>query len=550
MGNRWQLEKPRNAMDAIPGYALGSEERELLLRELERVKGQDEEIPLVIGGQTIKSGQLHDVCCPHEHARVLARAHYAGPNDLRAAITSALDAQKTWAALDGYERAAIFNRAADLVSGPRRLQHLAAIMLNQSKTPFEAEIDLIELVDFWRFNAYYMQLLYEQQPYQAPGELNRFDWRPLEGFVLAISPFNFYAIGGNLPSAPALVGNVVLWKPAPAALLSNYRIMQVLQEAGLPGGVINFVPFEVEHSDVLFQHPALAGLHFTGSYATFVQLWQKVGQNLPHYRTFPRIVGETGGKDFIVAHPSARVEDVVMGAVRGAFEYQGQKCSAASRLFVPKSLWKATKAGMLEQLSTFGYGAVEGLDVAMGALIDEAAFDKVTAYLAYAKAHPREYEVIHGGGSDRETGWFVEPTLIQTSNPHAKLLCEEIFGPVLTVYVYPDAAYEETLKQVDEATPYALTGAVFAQDRYAIARTEEALRFSAGNFYVNDKPTGAVVGRQPFGGTRHSGTNDKAGSWLNLARWMSPRTLKETLLPPQRWERPYWVRSPQKQKHV
>lgn len=539
MESRWKFARPKNDMDDIPAYAPGTPEREGLLQELDRLKTHSEEIPLIINGKAVKTNDLHEVTCPHDHQRVLATAHYAGEAELQQAIDAALQAQKPWAALDGYQRASVFNRAADLIAGPYRIQHVAAIMVNQSKTPFEAEIDLIELIDFWRLNAYFMQFIYEQQPGQHPGESNRFDWRPLEGFILAISPFNFYAIGGNLPTAPALSGNVALWKPAPSVVFSNYLIMKVLLEAGLPDGVINFVPFDVKHSDGVIQHPDLAGLHFTGSYQTFTHLWQKIGQNLPKYRSFPRIVGETGGKDFIMVHASADVKAVVNNAVRGAFEYQGQKCSAASRLYVPESLWAEVKAGMLALLPQLKYGPVEDLSVALGALISEAAFRKTTSYIEYAKQNPDEYEILFGGGSDSATGWFVQPTLIQTSNPRGKVICEEIFGPVLTVYVYPDAGYEATLKLCDAATPYALTGAIFARDRYAIAQAEEILRFAAGNFYINDKPTGAIVGRQPFGGARHSGTNDKAGSWLNVSRWMSPRTIKETQMPSYDWERPY-----------
>lgn len=536
---KWKFAKPTNDMDAIPSYAPGTPEREKLMQELERIKQHTEEIPLIINGQAVKTGELEDVVCPHDHQRVLAKSHYAGEKELQQAIDTALEAQKSWAALDGYQRASIFNRAADLVAGPRRIEHIAAIMANQSKTPFEAEIDLIELIDFWRFNAYYMQEIYEQQPDQFDGETNRFDWRPLEGFILAISPFNFYAIGGNLPTAPALVGNVALWKPSPTVMLSNYKIMQVLQEAGLPDGVINFVPFDVKHSDLLMNHRELAGLHFTGSYQTFVHLWQKIGQNLPNYKNFPRIVGEAGGKDFVMVHPSADVKAVAANTVRGAFEYQGQKCSAASRMYVPESLWDEVKSGMLAELPKFKHGPVEDLSVAMGALISDASFKKVSSYLDHAKQNTDEYTILHGGNCDDSQGYFVEPTLIQTTNPKGKVMCEEIFGPVLTVYVYKDADYEATLKLCDEATPYALTGAIFAQDRYAIAQAEEVLRFSAGNFYINDKPTGAIVGRQPFGGARHSGTNDKAGFWLNVSRWMSPRNIKETLVPPLNWERPY-----------
>jgi 1-pyrroline-5-carboxylate dehydrogenase len=539
MANVWKLEKPRNEMDRIFSYAPGTPERDRLLLQLDTLQQRPEEIPLIIGGRSVETGAIFEVRCPHDHQRILARAHQATEQELRWAIAAALDAQEAWAGLDWYQRAAIFHRAADLLAGPRRFEHIAAIMVNQSKTPFEAEIDLAELVDFWRFNAYYLQFLYAQQPDQAPGELNRFDWRPLEGFVLAIPPFNFYSIGGNLATAPAMVGNVVLWKPARSVLLANYRIMQVLQEAGLPEGVINFVPFARQDSDVVLAHPALAGVHFTGSYETLVDLWQRIGAGLADYANFPRIVGETGGKDFIVAHPSADVEVLAANVIRGAFEYQGQKCSAASRLYVPETLWPPLKARLLEELPKLKVGPVEDLSVFMGALISEEAYEKVGSYLEYAKQHPETYELVYGGEYDNGRGWFVSPTIVVATGPHGKLMTEEIFGPVLTVYVYPDEAYEETLRLCDTSTPYGLTGAIFARDRRAIAQAEALLRYAAGNFYINDKPTGAIVARQPFGGARHSGTNDKAGFWLNVARWLSPRTIKETLVPARDWRRPY-----------
>jgi 1-pyrroline-5-carboxylate dehydrogenase len=539
MSKHWRLEKPQNDVNKIPTYAPGTPERAQLLKEIEALKRTTEEIPLIINGEPVKTGQTVDVVCPHEHKRVLARAHLAGESELRRAIDAAVKAHKTWSALDGYDRAAIFMRAADLLAGPRRIQNIAAIMLNQSKTPFEAEIDLAELVDFWRFNAYYMQFLYEQQPDQIYGEINRFDWRPLEGFVLAVPPFNFYSIGGNLPTAPALVGNVALWKPARSVLLSNYRIMQILIEAGLHKGVINFVPFSSQYSDVVLKHPAFAGLHFTGSYETLIHLWNEIGKNLPNYRNFPRIVGETGGKDFVFVHPSADLDVVAANTIRGAFEYQGQKCSAASRMYVPQSLWSAIKKRFLEELSKIKVGPTEDLSVFMGAIITKDAFDKIVSYIEEAKKNSNTYEIVFGGEHDSSTGWFVQPTVIVSKDPTSKLMTEEIFGPVLTVYIYPDSEFEKTLKLCDESTNFALTGSIFAQDRQAIVTAEKMLRYAAGNFYINDKPTGAVVGRQPFGGARHSGTNDKAGSWVNLIRWLSPRTIKETLVPPRDWRRPY-----------
>lgn len=532
-------EKPKNEMDQILSYGPGTPEREQLLTAIETLKGERVEIPLVIGGKPVHTGKTIEVHCPHEHRRSLAYAHLAGEAELQQAVKTACAAQESWAALDGYQRAAVFRRAADILAGPRRIENIAAIMMDLSKTPFEAEIDLIELVDFWRFNAYYMEFLYEQQPSQAPGESNRFDWRPLEGFVLAVSPFNFIAIAGNLPSAPALVGNVALWKPSRSVLLSNYRIMRILQEAGLPDGVINFVPFDTTQTDALLSHSSFAGLHFTGSSDTLVNLWQRISSHLTRHKSFPRIVGEAGGKGFVVVHRSADPEAVAANTLRGAFEYQGQKCSAASRMYVAESLWEDIRPMMMDELPNLKVGPVDDLSVSMGALITPEAFHKVQSYIQYAKDHPAEYEILYGGKCDDSDGWLVEPTLVATSDPKGRLMTEEIFGPVLTVLVYPDDGYEEVLRLCDDSSPFALTGSIFAQDRHAISRAEEILRFSAGNFYINDKPSGSVVGRQPFGGARRSGTNDKSGFWLNIARWMSPRTMKETLVPARRWQRPY-----------
>lgn len=533
------LEKPQNDVDRIPSYAAGTRERAELERALEALESRTEEVPLIINGRAVETGRIHEVRCPHDHQRVLARAHLASEREVQLGIEAALQAQETWAAMDGYQRAAVFLKAADLLAGPRRTEHIAAIMANQSKTPFEAEIDLAELVDFWRFNAYYMKSLYAQQPDQGPGESNRFDWRPLEGFILAVSPFNFYSIAGNLPTAPALAGNVALWKPSRSVILANYRIMQVLMEAGLPPGVINFLPCDGRAAEVALTHPQLAGLHFTGSYETLVSLWETAGRHLRQYRNFPRVVGETGGKDFIFVHPSADLEAVAAGVLRGAFEYQGQKCSAASRLYVPATLWDALEGRLCEELPRIKVGPVEDLSTFMGALIDEEAFQRVVSYIQHAREHPETYRIVHGGDHDGSQGWFVSPTVIVSGDPAGRLMTEEVFGPVLTAYIYPDGEYEETLRLCNHTSPYGLTGAIFAQDREAIVRAERALRFAAGNFYINDKPSGAVVGRQPFGGARHSGTNDKAGSWVNLARWMSPRTIKENLNPPHTWPRPY-----------
>jgi len=532
-------EKPENDMDQLLTYGPGTPERAQLLAAIEALKSERAEIPLVIGGRSVRTTKTVEVHAPHESRRVLAHAHLAGKAELQEAVATACDAQKSWAAMDGRQRGDIFRRAADILAGPRRIENIAAIMMDLSKTPFEAEIDLIELVDFWRFNAYYMEYLSGQQPNQAPGENNRFDWRPLEGFVLAVSPFNFVAIAGNLPSSPTVSGNVALWKPSRSVLLSNYRIMQILLEAGLPDGVINFVPFDAAQTEALLSHPDFAGLHFTGSSETLVKLWQNISSNLNRLRSFPRIVGEAGGKDFIVVHSSADPGAVVANALRGAFEYQGQKCSAASRMYVPESLWEELRPMMLDELPQIKVGPVDDLDVSMGALISQKAFLKVQSYIQYAKDHPQEYEFLYGGRCDDSDGWFVEPTLVATSNPKGRLMTEEIFGPVLTVLVYPDAGYENVLKLCDDSSPFGLTGAIFAQDREAVAQAEEALRFAAGNFYINDKPSGSIVGRQPFGGARRSGTNDKSGYWLNVSRWMSPRTIKEALEPARRWQRPY-----------
>jgi 1-pyrroline-5-carboxylate dehydrogenase len=503
------------------------------------MKSRTEEIPLIINGKEIRTDEIVEVRAPHEHNILLAKASLAPEAELQEAIESALNAHEKWADMDWYHRAAIFMRAADMLAGPQRIKNIASIMMNQSKTPYEAEIDLAELIDFWRFNAYYMRFLYEEQPDQAPMEYNRFDWRPLEGFVLAVPPFNFYSIGGNLPTAPAMVGNTVLWKPSRAVILSNYYIMKVLMDAGLPKGVINFVPFSSKHSDVVLKHPYFAGLHFTGSYQTLVTIWKIIGNNLENYKNFPRIVGETGGKDFIFVHRSADPIEVGVNVIRGGFEAQGQKCSAVSRAYIPDSLWSPIKSYLLREIPKIKYGEVENFDNSMGALINKEAFDKAVSYLEYAKQHPDKYEFICGGGYDSSNGWFIQPTVIKTTNPKARLITEEIFAPIVTVYIYPDEKYEETLRLCDKSTQYGLTGSIFAKDRDAIILAEKILRYTAGNFYINDKPTGAIIGRQPFGGARNSGTNDKAGFWLNITRWLNPRTIKETSVPARDWTRAF-----------
>ncbi|MGP8078145.1 MAG: L-glutamate gamma-semialdehyde dehydrogenase [Thermoplasmata archaeon] len=535
----WNIERPVNDVNTIRAYATGSADRRKLEEELSAMRRASVEVPLVIGGKELRTGTVLEVPCPDDHGVVLARAHLAGPDELRRAAESALAAHDAWARMNWYHRAAVFVKAATLLAGPRRTRNIAAIMLNHSKNPYEAEIDLAELVDFWNFNAYFARQIYEIQPNQYPGETNRFDWRPLEGFVLAIPPFNFYSIAGNLPTAPALVGNVALWKPARSVILSNYEIFKVLVEAGLPAGVINFVPFSSKDANVLLDHPDLAGIHFTGSYDTLVHVWKRVGANLEKYRNFPRIVGETGGKDFIFMHPSADVRGTAINLLRGAFEYQGQKCSACSRAYIPASRWPEVERILREEVPKIPAGPVHDLGNLMGAVIDEAAFTSIQRYLDFAHAHSQDYAFVVDGGTDRSKGWFVRPTVIRSMDPRGKLMSEEIFGPVLTLYVYPDEKFEETLTLCDTTSPYALTGAVFARDTGAVARAEEALRWSAGNFYINDKPTGAIVARQPFGGARRSGTNDKAGSILNLLRWVTPRNIKETAVLPDDWRRPF-----------
>jgi len=524
----------------VLGYAPGSVERASLKAALAAMAGETVEIPVVIGGKEIRSGTTHDVVSPHDHRRVLARAHLADAATIQAAIQSSREAWRDWSATRFEDRAAVFLKAADLLAGPWRARVNAATMVGQSKTAFQAEIDsACELIDFWRFNVQFAERLYREQPDSAPLTWNRMDHRPLEGFVYAITPFNFTAIGGNLPTAPAVMGNVTIWKPSHTALLSNYYVYKVLEEAGLPPGVINFLPGDsVQVSHALLADRSLGGIHFTGSTAVFQTLWRTVGENLAGYLSYPRIVGETGGKDFVLAHPSADVDALAVGLVRGAYEYQGQKCSAASRTYIPASLWPKVKERMLAVIAEIRMGDVADFRNFMGAVIDRRAFDRITGYLARAR-HDPGVTILAGGGAKADTGFFVEPTLIQVEDPRYRTMCEELFGPVLTAYVYPDARWSETLALVDQTSPYALTGAVFARDRRALAEAEAALRYSAGNFYLNDKPTGAVVGQQPFGGARASGTNDKAGSILNLVRWTSPRSIKETFVPPRDYRYPF-----------
>ena len=522
---------PQN--EPIRDYAPGSPERETLKAKLDELLKEEIEIPLVIGGEEVRTGDTAPCVCPHDHGHRLGLFHQAGEREVARAVEAAAAAWTQWSETSWEDRAAVFLKAADLLAGPYRDLLNASSMLDQSKTVYQAEIDVAcELIDFWRFNPAFMRELYRMQPRSAPGTWNQVEYRPLEGFVFAVTPFNFASISGNLPTAPALMGNTVLWKPASSVVYVCYRLMRLLEEAGLPPGVINFIPGKGRSvGDPVLASGAFAGLHFTGSTDTFQGMWRTIAGNLPRYRSYPRIVGETGGKDFVLAHPSADVPAVVTALTRGAFEYQGQKCSAASRAYVPKSLWPAVREGLEEQVGRIRMGAPTDFRSFMAAVIDEPAFDKITGYIAHAESSP-EHEVILGGGSDKSEGYFIEPTVVVSTDPRSKLMVEEIFGPVLTVFVYPDGELERTVELVDTASPYALTGAVFAQERPAIAELARRLRHAAGNFYVNDKPTGAVVSQQPFGGGRASGTNDKAGSIFNLTRWVSQRAIKESFVPP------------------
>ena len=529
---------PRN--EPVLSYAPGTPERSALKAALGAVGAQPIEIPAVVAGREVRTGNTHDVVSPHCHHRVLARVHQADGATIQAAVGAAVDAQREWGHWRFEDRAAVFLKAAELLATVHRQLVNAATMLGQSKTAYQAEIDsACELIDFLRFNVHYAERIYREQPDSAVGAWNRLDHRPLEGFVYAITPFNFTAIGGNLPTAPALMGNAVVWKPAGSAALSNWHFFRLLQEAGLPPGVINFLPGDaIEVSRTLLADRHLAGIHFTGSTAVFQSLWRTVGENLERYAGYPRIVGETGGKDFIVAHASADVEALAVAMVRGAYEYQGQKCSAASRAYIPDTLWPEVRDRVTAMIGDLGVGDVGDFRNFMGAVIDRRAFDRIRGYLEQAKQDPG-VRILAGGSADDSVGWFVEPTLIQVEDPGYRTMCEEIFGPVLTVHVYPAAKWSETLALVDRTGPYALTGAIFAQDRAAVVEADRALRYAAGNYYVNDKPTGAVVGQQPFGGGRASGTNDKAGSVLNLLRWVSPRAIKETFAPPKDYRYPF-----------
>jgi 1-pyrroline-5-carboxylate dehydrogenase len=529
---------PTPVNEPVKLYAPGSPERAELKARLKQMASERVEIPLIIGGEEVRTGELVEAVMPHDHKHVLADWHKARREDVLHAVEAARAAQVEWANWPWEDRAAVLLRAAELLATRWRATLNAATMLGQSKTVFQAEIDsACELIDFWRFNPAYAQDLYGEQPMSVSGMWNQMDYRPLEGFVYAVTPFNFTAIGGNLPTAPALMGNTVVWKPASTAMLSAHYIMKLLEEAGLPPGVINFVPGDAaEISEVLLSHRDLAGVHFTGSTNVFNSMWKTIGANMSRFASYPRIVGETGGKDFIVAHPSADAEALAVAIVRGGYEYQGQKCSAASRVYVPRSLWDEVRDRVVAMIDDLRIGDVRDFRNFVGAVIDKKSFDKISGYVDDAR---RNATIVAGGKVDDKRGYFIHPTLVEAHEPDYRLLCEEIFGPVVSAYVYDDARWEETLTIVDRTSPYALTGSVFANDRRAVLQAMVALRNAAGNFYINDKPTGAVVGQQPFGGARGSGTNDKAGSKLNLVRWVSPRTVKETFTPPRDYKYPF-----------
>lgn len=526
--------------EPVNGYLPNSPERMNLMNELKRQSNVEIEIPLIIGGKEVRTGNVGNVVMPHNHGHVLATYHKAGEKEVAMAIEAAMNIKEEWMTMSWVERSAIFFKIADLLAKKYRYTINAATMLGQSKNAFQAEIDAVcESIDFLRYNTFFASQIYNQQPKSDSATMNRLEYRPLEGFVFAISPFNFTAIGTNLCTAPALMGNTIVWKPATTALLSNYYLMKIYEEAGLPGGVINFVPGAGSTiGNVVLSNRHLAGIHFTGGTDTFNSLWKKVGENLDNYVSYPKLVGETGGKDFVVAHPSAEPLEVATALVRGAFEYQGQKCSAASRAYMPKSIWPNIKEHLLRILAEIKVGDVNDFSNFVNAVIDESSFNFIMSYIEKAK-NTKDAEIIFGGNGDKAKGYFIEPTIIQAFDPHFITMEEEIFGPVLTIYVYEDEKLEETLKVIDQTSPYALTGAIFAKDRRVLSHMCRMLRYSAGNFYYNDKPTGAVVGLQPFGGARKSGTNDKAGGYMNLIRWTSPRTIKETFLPAIDYKYPY-----------
>jgi 1-pyrroline-5-carboxylate dehydrogenase len=531
---------PTPVNEPVLTYAPGTSERAELKAELAAQADRVVDIPLIIAGEEIRTGDTSDVIMPHAHGHVLARAHHAGPKEVERAVAAAAEAHHDWSTTRWEDRAAVFLKAAELLAGPWRQRLNAATMLGQSKTAHEAEIDsACETIDFFRFNAHFAEQVYEIQPFSDDGVWNQAEYRALEGFVYAISPFNFTAIGANLTGTPALMGNAIIWKPAHSSILSSYYVMKLFEAAGLPPGVVNFVAGDaVAITRELLSHPDFAGIHFTGSTGVFKSFWKTIGDKMETYRSYPRIVGETGGKDFIVVHPSADPAEVTTGIIRGAFGYQGQKCSAASRAYVPASMWEELRRPLVDRTESLAMGDPRDFTNFMAAVIDQKAFDKIKGYIDDARSSS-DAEIVAGGECDDSEGWFVQPTIIVTKKPDYVSMCEEIFGPVITVYVYDDADWADTLKVVDRTSPYALTGAVFARNRRAIREALDALRNSAGNFYVNDKPTGAVVGQQPFGGARGSGTNDKAGSLMNLLRWVSARSIKETFAPATQHDYPH-----------
>ncbi len=538
--NNAQFYYSRPENEKVLSYTRGTREREALEAELERQSSTQVEIPLVIGGKEIRTGNTGKVVMPHDHKHVLATYHKAGEKEVKMAIEAALKAHRQWAEMSWVERVSITLKAAELIATKYRYLMNASTMLGQSKNAYQAEIEaVVETIDFIRFNAHYVSQIYDDQPHSERGNLNRIEYRPLEGFVFAVSPFNFTAIASNLSLAPVVLGNTVVWKPASTALLSNYYLMKIFMEAGLPEGVINFIPGSGSQiGDIVLKHSDLGGVHFTGSNNTFNHIWKTVAENLENYRSYPRLVGETGGKDFVVVHPSADVEEVSTALVRGAFEYQGQKCSAASRAYIPTSLWPEIKKSMDNNISLIKKGDVRNFCNFVNAVIDEGAFDKIMGYIDMARQSDKA-EIIFGGGGDKSNGYFIEPTVILTTDPNFVTMEEEIFGPVLTVYIYEDSDFEKTLELCDRTSLYGLTGAIFSKDRHATVKACQVLRYAAGNFYFNDKPTGSIVGQQPFGGSRMSGTNDKAGSYLNLLRWINPRSVKETFNPPVDFRYPF-----------
>ena len=534
----FNIERPAN--EPAMNYAPGCKERKALNAELDRLSSEVQDIPLIIGGKEIRTGKTGTVVMPHDHQHVLGHFHMAGEKEVNMAIDAALKAHREWESFPWVDRVSITMKIAELISKKYRPLINASTMLGQGKNAYQAEIDAAcETVDFLNFNAYFISEIYKEQPHSQPGIINRIEYRPLEGFVFTVTPFNFTAIASNLNLAPVLMGNTVVWKPATTSIFSNYFLMKIFQEAGVPDGVINFLPGPGSIiGKTALNHRDMTGIHFTGSNGTFNNLWQQASANITNYRSYPRIVGETGGKDFIFVHPSADPQEVSVAIVRGAFEYQGQKCSAASRAYIPESLWPDIRVRIGDMISRITVGDVREFSHFMNAVIDENSFDNIMGYIDHAKKAP-DAEVIYGGTGDKSKGYFVQPTIILTTNPHYKTMEEEIFGPVMTIFVYKDNAIEETLHIVDQTSPYGLTGSVFSKDREALNNACRILRYAAGNFYFNDKPSGAVVGQQPFGGARGSGTNDKSGSHLNLLRWTNPRTIKETLIPPTEFTYPF-----------